>query len=122
MNIKWMAPLVSVCGFVVLTGVAAQAVAQTQDPSAPKTRAEVQAELLEAQRTGNIVSWDEQGLMLNEMYPQNYPPKPAGQGLSREQVQAELLEAQRTGNIVSWDEQGLMLKEMYPQRYQAWGR
>lgn len=123
MNIKWMAPLVSAVGFVLLTGVAGQAVAQTQDPSAvPKTRAEVQAELLEAQRTGNIVSWDDSGLMLNELYPQNYPPKPAGQGLSREQVMAELLEAQRTGNMVSWDEQGLMLKEMYPQRYQTWGR
>jgi len=122
MNIKWMAPLVSAVGLVLLTGVAAQAVAQTQDTSAPKTRAEVQAELLEAQRTGNIVSWDEQGLMLNEMYPQNYPPKPAGQGLSREQVMAELLEAQRTGNIVSWGDSGLMLNELYPQRYPAWGR
>lgn len=123
MNIKWMAPLVSAVGFVLLTGVAGQAVAQTQDPSAvPKTRAEVQAELLEAQRTGNIVSWDEQGLMLNQMYPQNYPPKPAGQGLSREQVMAELLEAQRTGNMVSWGDSGLMLNELYPQMYPARGR
>lgn len=119
MNIKW-SPLVSAVGFVLAAGVAGQAFAQAQDPSAvPKTRAEVQAELLEAQRTGNIVSWDEQGLMLNEMYPQNYPPKPAGQGLSREQVMAELLEAQRTGNIVSWGEQGLMLNELYPQQYPA---
>jgi hypothetical protein len=117
MNIKWMAPLVSALGLVLLTGVAAQAVAQTQDPSAPKTRAEVQAELLEAQRTGNIMAWGDSGLMLNELYPQNYPPKPADQGLSREQVMADLLEAQRTGNIVSWGEQGLMLNELYPLRY-----
>ncbi|MCX7257092.1 MAG: DUF4148 domain-containing protein [Polaromonas sp.] len=123
MNIKWMAPLVSAVGFVLLTGVAGQAVAQTQDPSAvPKTRAEVQAELLEAQRTGNIVSWDDSGLMLNQLYPQNYPPKPAGQGLSREQVMAELLEAQRTGSIVSWGDSGLMLNELYPQMYPARGR
>ena len=119
MNIKWMAPLVSAVGFVLLAGVAAQAVAQTQDISAPQTRAEVQAELLEAQRTGNIVSWSDSGLMLNELYPQNYPPKPAGQGLSREQVMADLLEAQRTGNIVSWSDSGLMLNELYPQQYPA---
>jgi len=122
MNIKWMAPLVSAVGFVLLTGVAGQAVAQAQDPSAPKTRTEVQAELLEAQRTGNIVSWGDSGLMLNELYPQNYPPKPAGQGLSREQVMDELLEAQRTGNIVSWGDSGLMLNELYPQMYPARGR
>jgi hypothetical protein len=122
MNIKWMAPLVSAVGFVLVAGVAAQAVAQTTDASAPKTRAEVQAELLEAQRTGNIVSWGDSGRMLNELYPQNYPPKPAGQGLSREQVMAELLEAQRTGNIMSWGEPGLMLNELYPQRYPARGR
>lgn len=75
MNVKWMAPLVSAVGFVLAAGMAAQAVAQMPDPSAPKTRAEVQAELLEAQRTGNIVSWDEQGLMLNELYPQRYPAR-----------------------------------------------
>jgi hypothetical protein len=122
MNVKWMAPLVSAVGFVLAAGMAAQAVAQMPDPSAPKTRAEVQAELLEAQRTGNIVSWDERGMMLNEMHPQNYPPKPAGQGLSREQVMAELLEAQRTGNIMAWGEPGRMLNELYPQRYPARGR
>lgn len=117
MNIRWMSPLVSAVGFVLLAGAAGQAVAQMPDPSAPKTRAEVQAELLEAQRTGNIVSWDERGMMLNEMHPQNYPPKPAGMGLSREQVMADLMEAQRTGNIMSWGESGLMLNELYPQRY-----
>ena len=97
MNIKWMAPLVSAFGLVLLTGVAAQAVAQTQDPSAPKTRAEVQAELLEAQRTGNIMAWGDSGLMLNELYPQRYPPKPAAEGLTREQVQAELRKSQPAG-------------------------
>lgn len=106
MNIRWMNPLVSAVGFVLLAGAVGQAVAQMPDPSAPKTRAEVQAELLEAQRTGNIVSWGESGLMLNELYPQRYPPKPVTQGLTREQVQSEIPKPGSAGSFMWWGDWG----------------
>ena len=66
------------------------------DASAPKTREQVKAELAEAIRTGDI-SYGETGQKLNELFPQQYPAKPAVQGKTREQVKAELAEALRSG-------------------------
>ena len=63
----------------------------------PKTRAEVQAELQEAIRTGNMPANDESGRMLNEVNPSAYPPKPVVPCKTREQVKAELAEAVRSG-------------------------
>ena len=57
--------------------------------------------------------------MLNELYPDRYPPPPSEPGLTREEVKAELREAQRTGNIVGFDDSGKMLNELYPSRYPA---
>jgi hypothetical protein len=39
------------------------------------TREQVKAELAEAIRTGDIVGEPEQGLKLNQMYPNRYPAK-----------------------------------------------
>ena len=41
----------------------------------PKTRAEVQAELQEAIRTGNMPANDESGRLLKDVYPHLYPKK-----------------------------------------------
>ncbi len=64
---------------------------------APKTREQVRAELIEAQRTGDIVANSESDKKLNELYPSRYPAKAVTQGKTRAQVLAELAEAQRTG-------------------------
>ena len=69
-----------------------------------KTRAEVLAELAEAQRTGDIVANvgnSNSGKKLNELYPERYPAKPAVQGKTRAQVLAELAEAQHNGELVA---------------------
>ena len=87
------------------------------DAAGPKTRDQVRAELLEAQRTGDIVHGDS-GQKLNELFPNRYPAKAATQGLTRAQVQAELAEAQRTGDIVHGDS-GQKLNELFPSRYPA---
>ena len=88
------------------------------DHGAPKTRAQVRAELAEAVRTGDIVV-GEAGEKANELYPGRYPAKPAvAQGLTREQVKAELAEAVRTGDIVV-GEAGEKANELYPGRYPA---
>lgn len=89
------------------------------DPAAAKTREQVRAELLEAQRTGDIVNNGEIGGKLNELYPSRYPAKVTTQGLTREQVRVDLFEAQRTGDIVSNGEIGGKLNQLYPSRYPA---
>lgn len=61
-----------------------------------KTREQVRAELIEAQRTGDIVAPGESGKKLNELYPSRYPAKVA-QGNTRAQVLAELAQAKRSG-------------------------
>ena len=89
------------------------------DASAPKTRDQVRAELLEAQRTGNILAQGNSGKLLNELYPSQYPAKAVTQGKTRAQVLAELAEAQRTGDIVAQGHSGKLLNELYPSQYPA---
>jgi hypothetical protein len=80
----------------------------------------VRAELMEAQRTGDLVAVGETGQKFNELYPHRYPAAvTTAQGKTREQVRAELREAQRTGNMVAGGESGQKLNELYPNRYPA---
>jgi hypothetical protein len=68
--------------------------------SAPsKTRAQVRAELVEAQRTGDVYADGNSGKKLNELRPDLYQTKAAVQGKTREQVKAELVQAQRSGEF-----------------------
>lgn len=67
------------------------------DAVGPKTRDQVRAELVEAQRTGDIVAHGESGKKLNELYPSQYPAKAATQSHTRAQVLAELAQAKRSG-------------------------
>jgi hypothetical protein len=89
------------------------------DASAPKTRDQVRAELVEAQRTGNIMAQGDSGKLLNELYPSQYPAKAVVQGKTRAQVVAELEEAQRTGNIMAQGDSGKLLNELNPSQYPA---
>ena len=90
---------------------------------AVKTRAQVEAERLEAIRTGDIVSTADGfgGQKLNELYPNLYPTKVQAPGKTRAQVEAERQEAIRTGDIVSTADGfgGQKLNELYPNRYPA---
>jgi hypothetical protein len=72
-----------------------------QNPTGPKTRAEVINELKEAIRTGNMPAGGESGQLLNEVNPSAYPPKTVAPCKTREQVRAELEEAKRTGNMMA---------------------
>lgn len=67
--------------------------------TAGKTRDQVRAELVEAQRTGDIQAYNDSGKNLNELYPSQYPAKAVVQGKTREQVLAELVQAQRSGEF-----------------------
>ncbi len=81
----------------------------------------MEAERLEAVRTGDIVSTFEGygGQKLNEIFPNQYPPKAKVAGKTRAQVEAERLEAVRTGDIVSTLEGygGQKLNEIFPGQY-----
>jgi hypothetical protein len=85
--------------------------------AAPKTRAQVQAELDEARRTGDMIVEGEAGRKLNELYPWRYPQQPLIVGKTRAQVLAEVAEAQRTGDLIANGELGLKLNELHPQLY-----
>jgi hypothetical protein len=76
----------------------------------------VRAELLEAQRNGDVIGDNESGRTLKELYPQRYPSVTA-QGKTRAEVMAELQEAQRTGDVVADGESGRKLNELFPGRY-----
>ncbi|MDB5858747.1 MAG: hypothetical protein JWQ76_2436 [Ramlibacter sp.] len=101
--------------------------AETPDPSGQfavpvthsKSRAQVLAELKEAQRTGDILAAGDQGVTLHDLNPRAYPPHPALAGKTREQVRAETLEAIRDGDVIIQGELGLPERELYPQRYLA---
>lgn len=81
----------AVCGLATGLSLAA-------DPSKPKTRAEVKAELEEAIRTGDLPC-GEDGRKPSEVNPSRYPSKPPPQGKTREEVRAELEEAIRRGDV-----------------------
>ena len=89
------------------------------DTSAPLTRAQVQAELAEAVRSGDIFVGGESTLKMNELFPSRYPAKAVVQGKTRAQVQAELAEAVRTGDIVVSGASSLKMNELFPGRYPA---
>ena len=104
--------------------VDAYAKAQQKDPgsfaaklSTQLSREAVQAELRDAQRTGEMVAIGESGTKLNELFPGRYPAQVASQGLSRDQVLADLREAQRTGEMAAIGESGLKFNELFPGRY-----
>ena len=69
------------------------------------TRDQVRSELVEAIRSGDILS-GESGLTLREQFPNRYPQVPKPPGLTRAQVQAELADAIRNGQLIAGGEIG----------------
>jgi len=91
-----------------VTGATAREVSPLAYPQRPKAagraRAEVIAELREAQRNGDVLVGD--GFTAYELNPSAYPARRQAAGKSREEVRAELAEAIRTGDIVAPGEIG----------------
>jgi predicted RNase H-like HicB family nuclease len=105
-----------------IAGIAAHA--ESPDPSgqfahavtASKTRAQVIAELKEAQRTGDILAPGDEGLTEYQLNPRAFPPREAVAGKTREEVQAETKQAIHDGDIIQ-GESGLTERETFPQAY-----
>lgn len=103
---------ISAIAFAFSTLFAGQAMAAS---NAPVTRAQVQAELAEAVRTGNVVV-GESSAKLNQVFPNNYVAQQPASTVTRAQVQAELAEAINAGNIIV-GESSAKLNAVFPQNY-----
>ena len=77
------------------------------------TRAQVLAELAQAQKDGSIVVGGESGMTAKELRPDLYPSQAAA-GKSRTQVLAELAQAQRDGTAFVTGEANLEAKQTAP--------
>ncbi len=89
--------------------VAGQALAA--EPAAGLTRAQVLADLAEAQRTGNIIDGDI-GLPRNQLNPQRYPAQPQAEGKTRAQVVAELEQARASGQLTYLEDTGMHMNTL----------
>lgn len=89
------------------------------DASTALSREQVQAELAQAVRTGDIVIDQETGLKANEIFPGSYPARAAVQGKTRDQVKAELAEAIRLGDVPVDGVTGLRMNQLVPGNYPA---
>ena len=107
----------SILAVTVAAFTAGQAMAA--DTSGALSRDQVQAELAQAVRTGNIVIDQETGLKANEVFPGSYPAQAAAQGKTRDQVKAELAEAIRTGDVPVDGVTGLKMNQLAPGNYPA---
>jgi len=101
----------------ITLAILATALAGSVHAQSGRTRAEVQAELAEAIRTGNVSAGGESGLTLRELNPQRYGA--AASTTTRAEVLEQLKQAQRTGDLLAGGESGLRLNELHPDLYPA---
>eukprot|EP00388_Colpodella_angusta_P048865 GDKK01077628.1.p1 GENE.GDKK01077628.1~~GDKK01077628.1.p1 ORF type:complete len:126 (-),score=12.58 GDKK01077628.1:61-438(-) len=93
-----------------------------QAATAPKkTREQVQQELGQAIKSGEMMAAGESGAKLNEIAPGSYPSQAvaAVSPKSRDEVKHELAEAILHGEIVANGEDGRMLKDVFPGMYRG---
>ena len=120
----------------ISTLIAGQAfAADTSSADIGKTRAQVQAELVQARATGDITAPDQlsiaytsrTGAKMNEIFPARYAAVAPVSTKTRADVIAELAEARRTGDIMASTETTInfgnttaaKLNEVFPSRYPA---
>lgn len=106
----------SVVAIALSTLVAGHALAA--DPSAAKTREQVRAELVEAQRNGDLIADGETGLRFNQVSPHLYPQATVV-AKTRADVKAELAQAQANGDLIADGQTGARFNEVFPAQYAA---
>ena len=105
------------------------------DADIGKTRAQVQAELVQARATGSITAPDQlsidytgrTGAKMNEVFPGRYAAVAPVSTKTRADVMAEMAEAKRTGNVMASSQVAIdfgsttaaKLNEIFPSRYPA---
>ena len=106
----------SVVAIALSTLVAGHALAA--DPAQAKTREQVRAELVEAQRNGSLIADGETGLRFNQVSPHLYPQATVV-AKTRADVKAELAQAQANGDLIADGETGAKFKDVAPAQYAA---
>jgi len=106
----------SVVAIALSTLVAGHAFAA--DASVAKTREEVRAELIEAQRNGDLIADGETGLRFNQVSPHLYPQATVV-AKTRAEVKAELAQAQANGDLIADGETGARFNQLFPAQYAA---
>ncbi|MDP1685855.1 DUF4148 domain-containing protein [Hydrogenophaga sp.] len=106
----------SVVAIALSTLVAGHAFAA--DPTVAKTREQVRAELVEAQRNGSLIADGETGLRFNQVSPHLYP-QTAVVAKTRADVKAELAVAQANGDLIADGQTGARFNEVFPAQYAA---
>jgi hypothetical protein len=76
------------------------------------SRAEVLAELEQAERSGDVIANAETGQKAYQLYPSGHPAHVASTGRSRAEVLAELVQARRSGDIIANAETGELAKNL----------
>jgi hypothetical protein len=77
-----------------------------------RSRAEVLAELVQAELSGDVIANAETGEKAYQLYPSDYPSHVATAGKSRADVLAELAQARRGGDIIVNAETGELAKKL----------
>jgi len=106
----------SVVAIALSTLVAGHAFAA--DASVAKTREQVRAELVEAQRNGDLIADGETGLRFNQVSPHLYSQATVV-AKTRAEVQAELAQAQANGDLIADGQTGARFNEVFPAQYAA---
>jgi predicted RNase H-like HicB family nuclease len=106
----------SVVAIALSTLIAGHALAA--DPTQAKTREQVRAELVEAQRNGDLIADGETGLRFNQVSPHLYPQATVV-AKTREEVKAELAQAQANGDLIADGQTGARFNEVFPAQYAA---
>jgi Domain of unknown function (DUF4148) len=88
------------------------------DASVAKTREQVRAELVEAQRNGDLIADGETGLRFNQVSPHLYPQATVV-AKTRAEVNAELAQAQANGDLIADGQTGDRFNEVFPAQYVA---
>jgi hypothetical protein len=81
------------------------------------TRTQVEQQLGDAVRSGDMLANGESGLREKDLEPGRYPAAPTGVGKSRAQVKAELAQAMASGDMLAPGEIGLPEKQVDPTFY-----
>jgi hypothetical protein len=88
------------------------------DASAPKTREQVRAELVDAQRNGTLIADGQTGATFRDLNPGRYAAMPATASTkTRAQVQAEFKDAWVKGELIADGQTGATFRDLAPHRY-----
>jgi len=104
---------------LLITAFASLAIHSHACAQAALSRADVIAQLHEAERTGDVLAAGDSGRKLNELTPARYPRPDDATGKSRAQVVAELQVAVRQGDVLAPGDSGLKMNERDTARYPA---